>query len=107
VVVPWTRQLIAFGDPLVPARTTARCPAKGGSPIRHLGGRSARDRPDRRDGAELHLGAANSKRLLVAGQARGVPLLTSARTRPPTTETGAVANRLLAAGQDREPDYLF
>jgi CHAT domain-containing protein/Tfp pilus assembly protein PilF len=106
---PWTRQLIAFGDPLVPARTTGALPGEGR--LAHLATSAEEVRAIARiagDGAELHLGAANSKRLLVAGQARGVPLL-HLSTHATADDGNPERSRIVfsPAGQDREPDYLF
>jgi CHAT domain-containing protein/tetratricopeptide (TPR) repeat protein len=107
--LPWTRQLVAFGDPLVPARTTGALPGEGR--LARLATSAEEVRAIARiagDGAELHLGAANSKRLLVAGQATGVPLL-HLSTHATADDSNPERSRIVfsPAGQDQEPDYLF
>src|SRR5450759_1191204 len=71
---PWTRQLVAFGDPIAPAggvfpddRRWSRLP----DAARELNAIAA-ELPGR---SEIHAGAGDLKALLTAGRAAGVPLL--------------------------------
>src|SRR6266849_299637 len=113
-VLPWRRQLLAFGDPLVSARSTGAfsvalraeeqqrgrlaTSAEEVSEIARLaGGR-----------AELHLGAANSKTYLLEGRAKGVPLL-HLSTHATADEVNAERSRILFSAQTDGDgaDYLF
>jgi CHAT domain-containing protein len=77
---PWDRQLVAFGDPLVSAHSPGVL--SQALPADELRGRLATSAEEVREiarigggRAELHLGAGNSKKYLLQGRARGVPLL--------------------------------
>jgi CHAT domain-containing protein/tetratricopeptide (TPR) repeat protein len=107
--LPWTRQLVAFGDPLVPPRAPGGLPGEGR--LTRLATSAEEVREIARiagDGAELHLGAENSKRLLLGGRARGVPLL-HLSTHATADDGNPERSRIVfsPAGQDQEPDYLF
>ena len=107
--LPWTRQLVAFGDPLVPPRPTGALPGEGR--LARLATSAEEVREIARivgGGAELHLGAGNSKRLLLGGQARDVPLL-HLSTHATADDANPERSRIVfsPAGQDQEPDYLF
>jgi CHAT domain-containing protein/Tfp pilus assembly protein PilF len=107
--LPWARKLMAFGDPLVPPRTAGALPGEGRSP--RLGTSAEEVREIARivgDGAELHLGAGNVKRFLLAGQARGVPLL-HLSTHATADDSNPERSRIVFSPSEgnQEPDYLF
>jgi tetratricopeptide (TPR) repeat protein len=73
-VLPWKRQLLAFGDPL-PSAGDELSPAAGWSRLPAANAEvhyAARGIPG---GNELHLGADNLKRYISAGAAAGVPVV--------------------------------
>jgi CHAT domain-containing protein len=107
--LPWARKLIAFGDPLVPPRTAGALPGEGRLP--RLGTSAEEVREIARivgDGAELHLGAGNVKRFLLAGQARGIPLL-HLSTHATADDSNPERSRIVFSPSEgnQEPDYLF
>src|SRR5205807_62107 len=110
---PWSRQLVAFGDPLVSTRPSqAISEALPGEELRGRLPTSADEvRAISRMGkgrAELHLGAGDLKKFLLEGTARGVPLL-HLSTHATADEVNPERSRILFSPErevDRA-DYLF
>jgi CHAT domain len=106
---PWMRQLIAFGDPQVPSRGTGTLPGEGRLVRLATSAEEVREIARIAGGAaELHLGAANSKRELLGGRVRGVPLL-HLSTHATADDANPERSRIVfsPAGREQEPDYLF
>ena len=106
---PWSRRLVAFGDPVVTTASAAALP--GDSSRARLATSAEEVREIARFGggrAEVHLGRANSKKHLLGGAVRGVPLL-HLSTHATADETNAERSRILfsATGADAAPEYLF
>jgi len=107
--LPWTRELVAFGDPLVPAQADGaflegeppgRLPTSAQEVVsiaRMTHGR-----------AELHLGAADLKRYLLEGRAAGVPLL-HLSTHATANEMNPERSRIVFSpeGGAKSVDFLF
>jgi len=111
--LPWQRQLLAFGDPIVRTQTAAppvelltadesraRLP-KSGEEVDAI----ARISPGR---AEVHLGTADLKKHLLEGKAKGVPLL-HLSTHATADDDNPERSRILfsPAEPDQPADYLF
>jgi len=107
--LPWTRELLAFGDPVIPAQT--------GGPLvdGELPGRLPTSAQEVQSiarmthgRAELHLGAADLKRHLLEGRAAGVPLL-HLSTHATADETNPERSRIVFSPEGaQEPlDFLF
>jgi tetratricopeptide (TPR) repeat protein len=105
---PWTRELLAFGDPLIssrpgtvvsddPPRTLPTSAQEVRSIARMTHGR-----------AELYLGASDLKKPLLEGRAAGVPLL-HLSTHATADETNPEGSRILFSPETSEEpvDYLF
>ena len=110
---PWSRQLVAFGDPVVSTRPSqALSEALPGEELRGRLPTSAEEvRAISQMGkgrAELHLGAGDLKKFLLEGTARGVPLL-HLSTHATADEVNPERSRILFSPErevDRA-DYLF
>ena len=111
--LPWRRQLVAFGDPMVSGQTNPSfSEALPGEELRWRLPKSAEEVQGiaRLCGgrAELYLGAADLKKYLLEGRPKGVPLLHLS-----THATADVGNpersRILfsPAKADEQADYLF
>ncbi|MFL5302448.1 MAG: CHAT domain-containing protein [Anaeromyxobacteraceae bacterium] len=111
---PWTRRLLAFGDPRVAA-------SSGGTVPEALVGEEPRERlPASADEvreiarlagggrAELHLGPSNRKSYLLKGHGRGVPLL-HLSTHATADDVNPERSRILFSPETEEDqaDYLF
>ncbi len=110
---PWRRQLVAFGDPVVSSQTSrSLSEALPGEEMRRwlprfagevqaiaslTGGR-----------AELYLGAADLKKYLIQGRAKGVPLL-HLSTHATADADNPERSRILfsSANENEAADYLF
>jgi CHAT domain-containing protein/tetratricopeptide (TPR) repeat protein len=106
---PWTRQLVAFGDPLVSAPSAGALPVEAPRAGLATSAEEVREIARLAGGrAEIHLGAANSKRHLLQGEARGVPLL-HLSTHATADEANPERSRILfsPASPAGGPDYLF
>jgi CHAT domain-containing protein len=107
--LPWTRRLVAFGDPLVSAPSSGRLPVEGPRARLATSAEEVREIARLSGGpSEIHLGAASSKKLLLQGEARGVPLL-HLSTHATADEANPERSRILfsPAGPGGGPDYLF
>ncbi len=105
---PWTRQVVAFGDPLVPAPSASALPGEASRAGLATSAEEVREIARLCGGrAELHLGPANSKKHLLDG-AKGVPLL-HLSTHATADEANPERSRILfsPARPDGGPDYLF
>jgi CHAT domain-containing protein/tetratricopeptide (TPR) repeat protein len=109
---PWSRHLLAFGDPVVSEASAGALPEALGGDLR---GRLPASADEVRaiaamgDGrTEIHLGPANRKRYLLQGQARGVPLL-HLSTHATSDDVSPERSRILFSpeSEDRPADYLF
>ncbi|HET9598465.1 MAG TPA: CHAT domain-containing tetratricopeptide repeat protein, partial [Anaeromyxobacteraceae bacterium] len=109
---PWTRHLLAFGDPVVSEASAGALAEALGGEVREPLPASAdevRSIAAMEDGrAEVHLGPANRKRYLLDGHARGVPVV-HLGTHATTDEANPERSRILFSpdGDDRPADYLF
>jgi len=106
---PWTRQLVAFGDPMVSAPSTGALPGEARRARLATSAEEVREIVRLAGGrAELHLGAGNSKRHLLDGRAKGVPLL-HLSTHATADEANPERSRILfsPARPEDGPDYLF
>jgi CHAT domain-containing protein len=106
---PWTRRLVAFGDPLVSGQSSGALPVEGPRARLATSAEEVREIARLAGGpSEIHLGAASSKRHLLQGEARGVPLL-HLSTHATADEANPERSRILfsPAGPGGGPDYLF
>jgi CHAT domain-containing protein/tetratricopeptide (TPR) repeat protein len=106
---PWTRRLVAFGDPLVSAPPASALPVE--APRAGLATSAEEVREIARligGSADLHLGAASSKKRLLQGEARGVPLL-HLSTHATADEANPERSRILFSPESLGggPNYLF
>ncbi|MFL5248706.1 MAG: CHAT domain-containing protein [Myxococcales bacterium] len=106
--LPWTRELLAFGDPLVAQRPAT---VVSDEPPRALPTSAQEVRSIARmthGRAELYLGASDLKKPLLEGRAAGVPLL-HLSTHATADETNPELSRILFSSQtsERPPDFLF
>lgn len=106
---PWARRLLAFADPLVPV--SAAGPLPGETPRARLVTSAAEAQEIARIAggrAELRLGAANTKKELLEGKARGVTLL-HLSTHATADDVNPERSRILfsPARPGDGPDYLF
>ncbi|HZX65567.1 MAG TPA: CHAT domain-containing tetratricopeptide repeat protein, partial [Myxococcales bacterium] len=106
--LPWTRELLAFGDPLVvqrPATVVSDDPPRA-LPTSAQEVRSIARMTHGR--AELYLGASDLKKPLLEGRAAGVPLL-HLSTHATADETNPELSRILFSSQTSEEplDFLF
>ena len=107
--LPWARQLVAFGDPLgslpsggeLPGEAPRSRLATSAEEVREIAGLGG-------GRAELYLGATNSKKHLLDGTAKGVPLL-HLSTHATADETNPERSRIVfsPARPEDGPDYLF
>jgi CHAT domain-containing protein len=107
--LPWGRQLVAFGDPLLST------PSREELPGEERRGRLATSAEEVREiarlgggRAELYLGGANAKKRLLDGTANGVPLL-HLSTHATADESNPERSRIVfsPARPEAGPDYLF
>ena len=106
---PWARQLVAFGDPLVSARPASALPVEAPRAALATSAEEVREIARLSGGrAEIHLGAASSKKHLLQGEARGVPLL-HLSTHATADEANPERSRILFSPESPAggPDYLF
>ena len=107
--LPWTRELVAFGDPVIPAQpdgafldreAAVRLPTSA-QEVQSIA-RLTRGR------AELHLGAADLKRHLLEGRAAGVALL-HLSTHATADETNPERSRIVFSpeGAAQSADFLL
>jgi len=107
--LPWARQLVAFGDPLgslpsggeLPGEAPRSRLATSAEEVREIAGLGG-------GRAELYVGATNSKKHLLDGTAKGVPLL-HLSTHATADETNPERSRIVfsPARPEDGPDYLF
>ena len=106
---PWARRLVAFGDPLVSARPASTLPVEAPRAALATSAEEVREIARLSGGrAEIHLGAASSKKHLLQGEARGVPLL-HLSTHATADEANPERSRILFSPESPAggPDYLF
>ncbi|HYV65812.1 MAG TPA: CHAT domain-containing protein, partial [Myxococcales bacterium] len=106
---PWQRRLIAFGDPVVSARSGEAFPVEAPRARLATSAEEVHEIARLSGGrADIHLGAASSKKRLLQGEAKGVPLL-HLSTHATADETNPERSRILfsPASPGGGPDYLF
>ena len=105
----FTRQLIAFGDPVVSAQSGDALPVEAPRARLATSAEEVREIARLSGGrADIHLGAASSKKRLLQGEARGVPLL-HLSTHATADDANPERSRILfsPASPGGGPDYLF
>ena len=107
--LPWKRRLIAFGDPVVSAQSGDALPVEAPRARLATSAEEVREIARLSGGrADIHLGAASSKKRLLQGEARGVPLL-HLSTHATADDANPERSRILfsPASPGGGPDYLF